>query len=335
MVENMVCGGKPKILLTDEVVSDLLESKNLREIGEVFLAENQEELVKEAGDAHAFIVGSARITREIIENAKYLKIIARRGVGYERIDLEAATRRGIFVTNTPGVNAQSVAEFTIGLVLSLCRRISQTNSLFKSGSIKWVERKKYIGMELDGKTIGIIGFGNIGRRVAKIAKGIGMNVLVFDPYIDNRVAEDMGVKIVCLDDLLKESDVVTIHVPLTEETRGMIGYRELSLLKKNSIIVNTSRGGIVDEDALYRCLVDGRIAGACLDVFEEEPPDFAKPLYRLENVIVTPHIAGTTSESRRRGTELVIEQVRKALSGEIPPFIVNREVFKNRGIDVA
>ncbi len=314
-----------KILVTDPIHEDAL--RRLEELGEVVVLEDadEEELRRHVRDADAWVVRSGtRVTRELIEEAENLKVIARAGVGVDNIDVEAATERGIIVVNAPESSSISVAEHTMGLMLALARRIPQADRSVRRG--EW-ERQRFIGVELAGKVLGIIGLGRIGRQVAKRARAFEMEVIAFDPYISEEVAEELGVELVeDLDELLRRADVVTIHVPLTEETRGMIGERELKLMKESAFLINCARGEVVDEEALVRALKEGWIAGAALDVFAEEPPGEDHPLYELDNVVLTPHIGGSTSEAQRAAGLIVAREIERVLKGEIPENVVNLPV---------
>ncbi|WP_338602720.1 hydroxyacid dehydrogenase [Sulfolobus tengchongensis] len=312
---------KPKVLIEKDILdvnsarirSLIEELGNLAEIVSIDPYASKDEWIMKVKDVVAIVNRKGKIDKEIILVATNLKIISRTGVGVDetRIDLTEAKNRGIIITYNPGVNSPSVAELTFLLILALYRKLITINDLVRNG--RWIEGQRLLGMELYGKTIGIIGLGNIGRRVAKIAKAFEANVIGYDPYIKDTVGVD---EIVDLKTLLSRSDVVTIHVPLTKETKGMIGKNELSLMKKNAILINTSRGGIVDEDALYEALKAGNIAGAGLDVLSVEPPLESNPLLKLDNVIVTPHIGGVTIEAFERSVENAIMEVIRFLRGE-------------------
>ncbi|MDK2898585.1 MAG: D-3-phosphoglycerate dehydrogenase / 2-oxoglutarate reductase, partial [Thermotoga sp.] len=267
-------------------------------------------------------VGTHPVTAEMIENSS-LKVIAKHGVGVDNIDLEAATKKGIPVTITAGANSLSVAELTIAFIFALIRGLVWAhNKLFLER--KW---EGTVGQEVSGKTLGVVGFGSIGREVVKKAVCLGMNVLVYDPYVskDNvRLLEATPVD--DLDQLLKESDFVSLHVPLNESTKNMIGERELSLMKKSAFLINTSRGGLVDEEALVKALKEGRIAGAALDVFSEEPPNPNSPLFKCPNLITTAHIGAHTKESILRMNMMAAQSVVDFFKGNIPKYVVNKEV---------
>jgi D-3-phosphoglycerate dehydrogenase len=264
-------------------------------------------------DYQALIVRSAtKVTREIIDAASGLKVIGRAGVGLDNVDLEAATQKGIIVMNTPGGNTISTAEHTMSMILALSRNIPQANASTKKGEWK---RSKFMGVELYGKSLGIVGFGRIGSEVAKRAISFGMNVLAFDPFLSREVAEGLGVEVVELKDLLQNADYITVHTPLTEETRHMISGKEFALMKKGARLVNCARGGIIDEAALVEAIKEGKVAGAAMDVFEKEPIAPESELLKLDNVVVTPHLGASTEEAQVNVAVEVSEIVRDALLG--------------------
>ncbi len=286
-----------KVIVTDPIAKEaveLMEKEGLKVDVKTDL--DEEELMRIIDKYDAIIVRSrTKITREIIDRAKNLKVIGRAGVGVDNIDVDYATEKGILVVNAPGGNTVSAAEHTIGLLLSLIRKIPQADRSVKEG--KW-ERKKFMGVELRGKTIGIIGLGRVGYEVAKRVRAFEMNVLAYDPYISEERAKSVGAKLVSLEELLRNSDFISIHVPKTKETVNMISYDEFRIMKDGVYIINTARGGIVNENALYEALKSGKVAGAALDVFEKEPPDSDNPLLKLDNVIATPHIGASTREAQ-------------------------------------
>ncbi len=264
------------------------------------------------------------------------RIISQYAVGYDNIDVECATKHGVYVTNTPNVLTEATAELTWALILAAARHIVKADRYVRSG--EWYRSgtgwhpELLLGLELRGKTLGIIGFGRIGRAVARIgAKGFGMKVLYYSRHRAPReVEEEIGARYADLDTLLRESDVVSIHVPLTPETRGMIGERELRLMRPSAILVNTARGAVVDTDALVKALREGWIAAAGLDVFHEEPLPPDHPLTRLENVVLAPHIGSATREAREAMTCAVLDNLLAFKRGEIPPNLVNKEVVEKR-----
>ncbi|HWO43892.1 MAG TPA: hydroxyacid dehydrogenase [Candidatus Eisenbacteria bacterium] len=273
----------------------------------------------EAPRVDGIISRKGRIGREQMEkSAGLLKIIARTGVGVDvsRVDLDAAREFKIWVTNMPGSNAVSVTELVFGHMIALARHTIDADRAVKEN--RWADYLKYIGTELAGKTLGIIGMGNIGTRVAIRARAFEMHFLVFDPYIPESHVTALGGKLANLDELLQASDCVTLHCPLNRETAGMIGARELSLMKKSAYLINAARGGIVDEEALYRALADKRIAAAALDVAAHEPLLNDHPLTKLDNVILSPHIGALTFEAAKRGEWGAAEEVIRVLEGKRP-----------------
>lgn len=247
-----------------------------------------------------------------------LKIIARTGVGVDpsRVDLETAKELKIWVTNQPGSNAVSVAELVFGQMIALVRHTYAANRAVKEN--RWSDYLKFIGTELAGKTLGIVGMGNIGTRVAVRARAFEMDFLVYDPYIPESHVTALGGKWVGLDELLADSDFVTLHCPLNRETRGMIGPRELASMKSAAYLINAARGGIVDEAALFAVLRDGKIAGAALDVIVDEPPPNNHPLFKLDNVLWTPHLGAVTLEASERGEWGAAEEVIRVLESKRP-----------------
>jgi D-3-phosphoglycerate dehydrogenase len=273
----------------------------------------------EASRVDAVISRKGKITREHMQkSAGRLKIIARTGVGVDpsRVDLDSAKEFKVWVTNQPGSNSVSVTELVFGQMIALVRHTFEANKAVKEN--RWSEYLKYIGAELAGKTLGIIGMGNIGTRVAIRARAFEMDLLVYDPYIPESHVTALGGKWVGLDELLAESDVVTVHCPLTAETTGMIDERRLGLMKGSAYLINAARGGIVNEDALWRALTQKKIAGAALDVVENEPPQKDHPLFQLDNVILTPHIGALTLEASKRGEWGAAEEVIRVLGGKKP-----------------
>jgi D-3-phosphoglycerate dehydrogenase len=273
----------------------------------------------EACRVDAVISRKGKITREQMEKAGgRLKIIARTGVGVDpsRVDLDAAKELKVWVTNQPGSNAVSVAELVFGQIIALARHTHEANRAVKEN--RWSEYLKFTGTELAGKTLGIVGMGNIGARVALRARAFEMALLVCDPYIPESHVTALGGKWVGLNDLLAESDFVTIHCPLNRETKGMIGAAELGRLKPSAYLLNAARGGIVDEQALLKVLRQKKIAGAALDVMADEPPPKDHPLLNLDNVLCTPHLGAMTLEAAQRGEWGAAEEVIRVLEGRRP-----------------
>ena len=274
---------------------------------------------REAPAVDAVISRKGRITREHMQKSGgRLKIVARTGVGVDasRIDLEAAREHRIWVTNMPGANAVAVAELTFGQMIALARHSIEAHGAVANN--RWSDYRRFIGTELAGKTLGILGMGNIGTRVALRARAFEMALLVCDPYIPASHVTAIGGRCVGLDELFSQSDFITLHCPLTDETRHMVAGKQLSLMKASACLVNFARGGIVDEEALYRCLAEKRIAGAAIDVFETEPPRKDHPMLRLDNVLLTPHLGGSSYEAQARGERGAAEEVMRVLQGERP-----------------
>ena len=278
------------------------------------------DLAATIGDYDAIIVRSGtRLTADLIARAERLKVIGRAGVGVDNVDLAAASKRGIVVANAPQSTVVSAAEHTIGLLLALSRQIPQAHAALKEG--RW-ERSRFAGLELADKTLGLAGFGRIGQQVARRARGLEMRVLAYDPYVAPDRFQDFGVQRAgSLDELLAESDFLSLHLALTGETRGLIGREQLARMKDGARLVNAARGELVDEEALTEALTSGKIAGAALDVFSEEP--YSGPLLALPNVVLTPHLAASTQEAQDRAGLIVAEQVAAALEGGVVTNAVN------------
>jgi D-3-phosphoglycerate dehydrogenase len=297
-----------KILICDPI--DAEGVRKLRQVGfeiDNKPSINQAELEKIISGYDALVVRSrTKVTKQLLAKGSRLKVIGRAGAGVDNIDLEAAKKRGIAVLNTPEAPADSVAELTIGLILAVVRRISYADRSMKEG--KWI-KKELEGSLLNGKTLGLIGLGNVGIRVAKIAKAFGMKILVTKRTPPSRELLDLlGAEFVLLEELLKRTDIVSVHVPLTEQTEGMIGEKELSLMKKGAVLINTSRGGIVDEEALLKALKSGKLGGAGLDIYQVEPPENLE-LVQLPNVVCTPHIGAQTKEAQKTASMLLADKI--------------------------
>jgi D-3-phosphoglycerate dehydrogenase len=274
---------------------------------------------EEAPRVDAIISRKGKITRGLLEKSRgRLKIIARTGVGVDpsRVDLNAAKECKVWVTNQPGSNSVSVAELVFGHMIALARHTHAAGRAVKEN--RWSDYLKFLGAELAGKTIGIVGMGNIGTRVALRARAFEMSFMVYDPYIPEAHVTALGGKYATLGELLAESDFITLHCPLTDETTRMIGDKEFSLMKRSACFINAARGGIVDEDALYRVLSERKIAGAALDAMEPEPPRHDHPLFRLDNVIFTPHLGALTTEAATRGEWGAAQEVIRVLEGKRP-----------------
>ena len=278
------------------------------------------ELLEVIKDYDALITRSrTRVNSDVLTRAKRLKVIGRGGVGVDNIDLEAASRRGILVTNAPEANTRSAAELAFALMLAAARGVTLSDRKIRSGT--W--DRKAIGLELMGKTLGIVGLGRIGSQMSRFAKHFEMQVLAYDPYIPRIRGETVGATLVdTLEELLRSSDVLTVHTPLNDETRGMIGRRELYLMPKNSVVVNAARGGIVNEEALLELLDEGHLFGVGLDVFGKEPPSSDDPLVTHPLIVHTAHLGANTMEAQQRVGPAVVERVMAALRGDYS-FVIN------------
>lgn len=336
-----------KIFFTAEYDPEML--KPLYEMGEVVLDGwakglpkfSEQELIERTGDADIIITSYDDITRGVIENAKNLKLIACTRATPVNVDMEAAKERNIPVLYTPGRNSDSTAEMTIGLILSVARRIPMAHGALKAGKFTGDPEAKKVtkdglkvdmiwdmdmdspymvfkGTQLHGKTLGIVGYGSIGRRVGKIARAIGMELLIYDPFVGEIDVEEFGVrKALSLKQLMQESDVVTCHMKITDETKGCISREMISYMKPTAYFINASRGAILDEEALIDALKEKKIAGAAFDVYASEPLSSNHPYVKeLDNVVITPHIAGATNEVLTNHTKMIVSEVRRFLNGE-------------------
>jgi D-3-phosphoglycerate dehydrogenase len=305
-----------KIAVVDHVYLEKEHLERLHSLGELEVfkepPKTAQELKERIRAADIVIVGWSELTRGIIQSSKTLRMISIWATTCHYADLKAAAERGVVVTHVPSYAMEAVAEHTYALLLASIRRLSSADRHVRKGNFDW---RPFGGVELHGKTLGIIGTGSIGCRVAEIAKAFGMQILAYDKYPNAKRAEEIGMKYVDLLTLLKESDFVTIHVTLTSETEGMLGKKEIEIMKKGAVIINTSQGKVIDENALVEALKSGKIAFAGLDVFAEEPPAKNNPLFKLDNTILSPHVGFHTVEAVRRCTDICIENVAKFLNG--------------------
>ncbi|VVB86763.1 Glyoxylate reductase [uncultured archaeon] len=270
------------------------------------------ELIKRIGNYEALIVRSeTQVTKEVINAGTSLKIIGRAGVGVDNIDVNAATERGIIVVNAPEGNTISAAEHTIAMMMSMSRNIPQANASLKGK--KW-DRKKFMGVEVRGKTLGVVGLGRIGSEVAKRAIGMEMVILAYDPFISAQRAKDLGVELTTVEDIVRRADYITVHTPLTKETKDLISTKEFAIMKKGARVINCARGGIINEEALAKAVKEGIVGGAAIDVFTKEPP-FENPLIELDRVIMTPHLGASTEEAQINVAVTVAEQIVNSLKG--------------------
>ncbi len=311
-----------KILVSDKISEEGLSILQQSGFEVVYKPEiSHEDLVREIADYDALVIRSrTNVTADVLQNAKRLKVIGRAGVGLDNVDVQTATKLGIIVMNTPGGNTISTAEHTMAMLTSLARWIPQADRSMKEG--KW-DKKRFVGVELFRKTLGIVGLGRIGTEVAKRALAYGMRVLAYDPFISTEVARKIGVQPATVEEICKESDFITVHVPLNDQTRNLIDKAKIELMKPTVRLINCARGGIINEDALLEALQTKRVAGAALDVFSEEPLPADHPFRKLDNVVLTPHLGASTSEAQEGVAKEVAEQIVDALSGRIIRNAVN------------
>ena len=278
----------------------------------------EDELIPLLKDCDGYVAGLDFVTEKVINSCENLKIISRYGAGFDRVDIAAAKAKGIPVTNTPGVNAEAVGELAFSLILSVARRITYLNNSTRNG--EWV---RSTGMELKGKTIGIMGLGAIGQVVARCAKGFEMNVIAYDPFINEAYCKENNITVCTFDEVVEQADVISLHLPLLDSTKHMINKDAISKMKPTTILINTSRGGIIDEDAAYEALKAGKLGGLGLDAFEIEPPT-GSTLFELDNVVVTPHTGAHTKEATDNMANAAIKNLIDVLSGKGCPYIVNK-----------
>ncbi|HSU72487.1 MAG TPA: D-glycerate dehydrogenase [Candidatus Binatia bacterium] len=322
---------KPKVFVTRKIPGEgiaLLQQRCDVKVAPQNAPISRKELLKGAKWADALLtLLTDKIDAEVMDANPNLKIIANYAVGYDNIAIPEATKRGIPVTNTPGVLTESVAEHAVALMLAVGKRLLEADPFLRAGKYKSWDPFLLLGTEFDGKTVGVVGTGRIGSVFVKVARAMNMNVLYNDVNRNAEMEQQFQAQYVDLDTLLKQSDVVSIHVPLLPTTRHLIDANKLKLMKKTAILINTSRGPIVDEKALVAALKKNQIRGAGLDVFEFEPK-LAPGLAKLKNVVVTPHIASATEEARNEMSKLAAKNILAVLSGEIPPALVNKDVVQ-------
>lgn len=318
-----------KVLIADkikEVAKEIIEKEGEMQ-ADLKPGLKEDELVKIIPEYDAILVRSAiKVTKKIIDAGAKLKVIGRAGVGVDNIDVAAATAKGIVVINTPFGNVNAAAEHTITLLMMLAKHIIHSHQTMKQGG--W-DRKKFVGMEVKGKTLGIIGLGKVGEIVAKVTYALGMKILVYDPFIDNKKAEEYNAKKVTLDELLKNSDFITVHVPFNDKTKNMINKKAFAKMKTGVRILNVARGGIINENDLLAAINGGKVGAAAIDVWEQEPP-ICKDLVKNEKVICTPHLGASTKEAQENVAIDIANQVVEALKNGVIVNAVNdiRELRK-------
>lgn len=322
---------KPKVYVTRIIPEKGLEI--LREAADVKVWQDElppprEVLLKEVEDVDGLVsLLTDKIDAELFDRAKKLKIVSNYAVGFDNIDLDEATKRGIMATNTPGVLTETTADLAFALLMATARRIVEADKFARAGRWKTWGPMLMLGQDVYGAKLGLIGLGRIGYAVAKRAKGFDMDVMYYDMFRNEKAEQELGLKFVELEQLLKESDFVSIHVPLTPETKHLINEKTLGLMKKTAILVNTARGPVVDEKALYEALVSNKIAGAGLDVMDPEPPSMDNPLLKLDNVIILPHIASASVATRTKMAVMAAENCVAGLKGDVPPNLLNKQVI--------
>jgi D-3-phosphoglycerate dehydrogenase len=309
-----------RVLVADPIAPEGIEILKKHAEVDVKTGLKPEDLISIIGEYEGLMVRSeTKVTAKVIEAGKKLQVIARAGVGIDNIDVEAATQRGIVVVNAPTANTMAAAEHSIALMLALARHIPQAHDSLRSGAWK---RQNFVGVEVRNKTLGIVGLGNVGSEVARRVQGFQMRVLAYDPYVSHEYARNLRVELVPLEQIIREADFITLHLPLTPQSKNMIGAKELSLMKPTVRIINCARGGLIDEQALDQALRDGKVAGAALDVFAQEPPKDS-PLLKNERVIVTPHLGASTQEAQANVAIDAAEQIISVLNGQPVRYAVN------------
>ena len=309
-----------KVLVAEPLAPAGIELLRARHEVDARKALTPEELLAAVADVDALVIRSAtQVTAEVLAAAPNLKVVGRAGIGLDNVDVPAATKQGVMVVNAPQSNVISAAEHTIALIMSMARNIPRADAALRDG--RW-ERSRWTGTELYGKTLGVVGLGRIGTLVAHRMHAFGMRLLAYDPYVSRERAAQMDVELGTLDDVLARADVITIHLPKTPETIGLIGTDELARMKQGARLVNVARGGIVDEAALAKAVESGHLGGAAVDVFVEEPTTDS-PLFRLDRVVVTPHLGASTAEAQDKAGVTIAEQVLLALDGQFVPNAVN------------
>lgn len=321
-----------KVAVTDYVFPNLeIERQELRKIGADLIestGSDEENIIKAAKDADAILNCYAELTPRVIESLKKCQIIARYGIGVNNVNMPTATKKGIIVTNVPDYCIEEVSDHALALILACTRKICQLNTTVKSG--KW-DFKDYRPMyRLKGQTLGIISFGKIPRRLVEKVSAHEFNIIAYDPYVDKEIAAKYKVKLVTLEELLRESDIITVHAPLTEETKGMFGSEQFKIMKSSAYLINTARGGLIKDNDLAQAIKEEEIAGAGLDLLEDENVNSHHPLINLENVIITPHSAFYSEQALKDLQYKAVQEVIRVLTGEKPKSCVNPEVFENK-----
>lgn len=321
---------KFKVAVTDYVFPDLeIEKQELKKIGAELVksrGSDEESIIEVAENADGILNCYAELTPRVIESLKNCKVIARYGIGVNNVNMLTATKKGIIVTNVPDYCIEEVSDHALALILACARKICQLNKTVKSG--KWDFKDYRPIYRLKGQTLGIVSFGKIPRRLVEKVSAYKFNIIAYDPYVDKEIAAKYSVKLVKFEELLKESDIITVHAPLTKETKGMFGSEQFKIMKNSAYLINTARGGLIKDSDLAQALKEGEIAGAGLDVLEDENVDTHHPLVNLENVIITPHSAFYSNQALKDLQYKAVQEVIRVLTGEKPKSCVNPEVFE-------
>ncbi|MFC1860385.1 C-terminal binding protein [Chloroflexota bacterium] len=319
-----------KVVRVDKAGSSAVMVKEAEELAKVNAelvgvdCVTEDEIIEATKDVDAILTSEADITRRVMEASPKCKVIVRYGVGVDTVDVNAATDNGIIVVNMAGYNSEEVSNHAITLLLACAKRLIFLDKITKQG--RWVTRPLPPMVPIYGQTLGLVGCGNIGRRTARKAQPFGLKILGYDPYIDKSLASEYGITLVSLPELIKESDFISVHAPLSKETQHLIGEKEFKQMKSSAYLINTSRGPVIDEVALIKALQEKQIAGAGLDVFEKEPVDTDNPLLKMDNVVVTPHFAGYSDVSYSSREIRVGKETARVLSGHWPESVVNKTV---------
>jgi len=328
---------KPKVYVTRKILEEGL--KILKKAADIKVWDDElpppkEILLEEVEDVDGLLsLLTDKIDAEVMNRARKLKIISNYAVGFDNIDVREATARGIMVTNTPEVLTETTADLAFALLMATARRIVEADKFVRAGKWKTWEPMLLLGQDIHGAVLGLIGLGRIGYAVAKRAKGFDMKVLYYDLYRNEKAENELGLEFVEMDELLQKSDFVSIHVPLTPDTKHLINEKTLSMMKKTAILINTARGPVVDEKALYKALVNNEIAGAGLDVMDPEPPNINNPLLKLDNIIILPHIASASIATRTKMAIMAARNLSAGLKGKTPENLVNKEVLNKIKVD--
>lgn len=320
---------KIKVFLTEKIHDDAVTF--LKSHGEVIQGTSTkvEDIIIQAQGCQGILIRSAKITKEIMEKTPELRVIAKHGIGVDNIDVDAATELGILVVNAPFSNVNAVAEHSLALILGLSKNLVLLDKETRKG--EFIKRNQYINLELKGKKIGLIGLGKISKLLAEKLIGLGVIIMAYDPYAKKEEAEVLGIKLLELEPLILESDIISLHVPLTSETNKMVNVDFLKKMKKSALLINVARGPIVDEEALYKAVISGEIAGAAIDVFDPEPPKDDNPLFNLEQVVFSPHNAALTDNALWAMAMDSAKGIIDYLEEKTPEFPVNQNVL-NKGV---